>query len=53
VPQEVGDGTDLLDELVTRLFGVRSGTRTATLLINFMYDRGDLVGGGAGVGLGE
>ena len=53
VPQEVGDGTDLLRELVARLFGIGSAGRTATVLIDFAYDGGDLVGGCAGVGLGE
>jgi hypothetical protein len=53
VSKEVGDGTDLLDELVARLFDIGPGTCTTTVLIDLTYDSGDLVGGCPGVGLGK
>src|SRR5271154_7438537 len=52
VPHKVGDRSDPLRELVARLFPTGS-TGTATVLIDFAYDGGDLVGGRAGVGFGE
>jgi hypothetical protein len=53
VTQKVGDGTDPLRKLVARLFRTGSTGCTATVLIDFAYDGGDLVGGRAGVGFGE
>src|ERR1700727_2848875 len=53
VPQEVGDGSDLLRKLIAGLFGFGSAARNTTVLINFAYDGGDLVGRRLGVGFGE
>jgi hypothetical protein len=53
VTQKVGDGTDPVRKLVARLFRTGSTGCTATVLIDFAYDGGDLVGGRAGGGFGE
>jgi hypothetical protein len=52
-PQEIGDGTDLLRQLIAGLLGFGSAARDATVLIYFAYDGGDLVGRCPGVGFGE
>src|SRR6202012_1782809 len=50
LPQEIGDGADLLHDLIAGLLDNRGA---ATMLIDFAYDSGDLVGGGPWVGVGD
>jgi len=53
VPQELGDRTDLLGQLIAGLLGVGSGARVPAVLIYFAYDGGDLVRRCPGFGFGE
>src|SRR6202022_5209211 len=53
VPQKLGDGTDLVRELVAGLVGVGFAAGSAPVLIDLADDVGDLIGRSAGAGFGE